>query len=125
MEISPIRPGQTDEILNAIKSDPEWNDLTNEKVIDNYRVMLESSITYACYKSSTFCGFVRAFRDEGFAIYVSELFVKPSCRNQGIGHALLQRVKMDYANMNVFVLSDEDGYYEKLNYKKVGSIFEL
>ena len=32
---------------------------------------------------------------------------------------------MDYSHLTVYALSDEDAYYEKLGYRKVGSVFEI
>ncbi|NCA77080.1 MAG: hypothetical protein EOM90_12175 [Alphaproteobacteria bacterium] len=31
----------------------------------------------------------------------------------------------DYPNQVVYVMSDVDGYYEKIDYKRIGSIFEV
>ena len=68
---------------------------------------------------------MRALQDDGFAIYISELFVVPELRNRTVGRKLIATVKMNFANLIVYALSDEDAYYEKLSYKKVGSVFEI
>lgn len=51
--------------------------------------------------------------------------VLPKHRNQSIGRTLLAQVKTDFSNLAVYTLSDEDAYYEKIGYKKIGSVFEL
>ena len=63
--------------------------------------------------------------DDGFAVYISELYVIPKWRNQRIGQSLLERVKSDFSKLTVYALSDEDAYYVKKGYIKVGSVFEL
>jgi GNAT superfamily N-acetyltransferase len=68
---------------------------------------------------------LRALLDDGFALYVSELFVVPEMRNRKIGRTLISKVKSDFMNLTVYALSDEDAYYEKLGYRKVGSVFEI
>lgn len=123
--ISKYKPEHENAVLEAIKKDPNWDIFTNDDAIGLYRDSLKSSITYVCHDDSEFCGYVRAFEDDGFAIYISELYVAPKWRNQQIGRSLLERVKIDFSNQTVYALSDEDAYYEKIGYKKIGSVFEL
>ena len=113
------------DILSAIAQDPDWGFLVNENASAHYKKRLSHSICYVCYEENVFCGYVRALLDEGFAVYVSELFVIPEQRNKQIGRSLIAQIKQDYSSLTVYVLSDEDAYYEKLQYKKVGSVFEV
>jgi hypothetical protein len=46
-------------------------------------------------------------------------------RNRKIGRTLISKVKSDFMNLTVYALSDEDAYYKKLGYRKVGSVFEI
>ena len=125
MKILKYTPEHEDAVLAAIKEDPDWDLFTNSDAIDNYRKSLRDSITYVCCDGSEFCGYIRAVLDVGLAVYISELYVLPEWRNRRMGQSLLQRVKEDFAQLTVYVLSDEDAYYEKYDYKKVGSVFEL
>lgn len=79
----------------------------------------------SAYQDGAFGGYLRAVLDEGFAIYISELFVVPEQRNRDIGRSLIARVKTDFRHLTVYALSDEDAYYEKLGHKKVGSVYEI
>ena len=125
MEISKYKIEHEDDVLAAIKKDADWNVFTNDDAIGIYRNSLKGSVTYVCHENSEFCGYIRAFLDVGFAIYISELYVIPKCRNRKIGRSLLEQVKKDFSNLTVYALSDEDAYYEKIGYKKIGSVFEL
>jgi ribosomal protein S18 acetylase RimI-like enzyme len=125
MEISRYKQEHENAILAAIKKDPGWDIFTNDDAIDNYRNSLKASVTYVCHDNGEFCGYVRALLDDGFAIYISELYVMPKWRNRKIGRSLLERVKIDFSNLTVYALSDEDAYYKKIGYKKTGSVFEL
>ena len=125
MEISKYKPEHEEAILAAIKKDPGWDMFTNDGAIDGYKRSLKDSVTYVCNDSNEFCGYVRAVLDDGLAIYISELFVVPKWRNRKIGRSLIERVKLDFANMIVYALSDEDAYYEKIGYKRTGSVFEI
>jgi ribosomal protein S18 acetylase RimI-like enzyme len=125
MEISTYKPEHEDAVLAAIKKDPAWDIYTNDKAIRHYKISLQNSVTYVCHDSSEFCGYVRAIHDNSLAIYISELYVVPKWRNQNIGRSLLKRVKQDFSHLTVYALSDEDAYYEKIGYKKIGSVFEL
>ena len=125
MEIFKYKREHEEALISAIKNDPNWDVFTNERAIGNYRKRLLESITYVCYENGAFGGYVRALPDDGFAIYISELFVVPELRNRTIGRMLIAKVKMNFKHLTVYALSDEDAYYEKLTYKKVGSVFEI
>lgn len=125
-EISHFRTHQSVDILDAIGKDPDWKIFTEtEERRNNYIKQLEQSVTFVCYAKNSFCGYVRALLDEGFAIYISELYVKPDYRNNNIGQQLIEMVKEKYDTLSVYALSDEDLYYQKKGYKKIGSIFEI
>ena len=125
MEILRYQPGHENAVLSAISGDPDWAIFTNDNAIDAYRKRLSACVTYVCYESGEFCGYLRSLLDDGFAIYISELYVVPAWRNQGIGRSLIARVKKDYGHLTVYALSDEDAYYEKLGHKRLGSVFEI
>lgn len=125
MEISKYKPEHEDDVLAAISKDPDWDMFTNDDAIDIYRKSLKNGITYVCYSDDEFCGYVRALLDDGFAVYISELYVMPKWRNLKIGQSLVERVNIDFSKLTVYALSDEDVYYEKKGYKKIGSVFQL
>ncbi len=125
-EIKKFSSNHVNDIFSAIGEDPDWVFLIDgESKRDNYANRLKNSDTYVCYSGDFFCGYVRAIIDEGMAFYISELYVKPEYRNKKIGHKLIEEVKIRNSSLTVYVLSDEDRYYEKKGYKKIGSVFEL
>jgi len=125
MEIFRYKPEHEDAVISALKKDPSWDTFTNEKAIDNYKKSLGESITYVCYQNGELGGYLRALLDDGFAIYISELFVVPEWRNRTIGRTLIAKVKADFRHLAVYALSDEDAYYDKLGYRSVGSVYEI
>ena len=125
MEIFRYKREHEDAVLSAIQEEPSWDIFTNEKAIDNYKKSLCASITYVCYENGVFGGYLRAILDDGFAIYISELFVVPEWRSRAIGRTLIAKVKMEFRHLTVYALSDEDAYYDKLSYRRVGSVYEI
>lgn len=125
MKISEYDPKNENDILSAISKDPDWDMFTNDAAIESYRKSLKNGVTYVCYNINEFCGYLRAILDDGFAVYISELYVVPKWRNHKIGQTLLERVKSDFSNLTVYALSDEDAYYVKKGYTKIGSVFQL
>lgn len=125
MEILRYRPEHAEAVLAAIAREPEWRIFTEAGVIDMYRRRLAESIAYVCYEGDAFCGYLRAILDDGFAVYISELYVRPEWRSRAVGRSLIARVRQDYSALTVYALSDEDAYYEKLGYARIGSVFEI
>ena len=112
------------ELIALLTSDPDWSSFTGPDSINAFKSALLSNETYVYKIESKICGYLRALADE-FGIYVSELYISPRHRKNGYGKELLKKIKQEHPNQDVYVLSDEDIYYEKLGYKRVGSIFQL
>ncbi|MFC1489898.1 GNAT family N-acetyltransferase [Candidatus Latescibacterota bacterium] len=125
MEILKYNSEHESDVLSTISADSDWSLYANEKDIALYKEALKNGITYVCYNNNTFCGYIRAIPDSGLSIYISELYVLSEWRNKKIGQSLIERMKDDFKNMAVYINSDEDAYYIKKGYKKVGSIFEI
>ena len=116
----------TDEskLMKMIKDEEGWN-YANETLAEKYKVALESSITYIAFQEDVLCGYSRSLDDCGFYIYVCDLLVRPDFRGKDIGRKLIECLYNDYPNQVVYVMSDVDEYYEKVDYKRIGSIFEV
>ncbi|NLO37950.1 MAG: GNAT family N-acetyltransferase [Ruminiclostridium sp.] len=103
----------------------DWIDYHGATGYSKYLRALESSITYVAYDGSHLCGYVRCREDDGFGVYVYDLLVKKSYRKQKIGKMLMDKVAGDFTDQPVYVMSGVDPYYEKLGYRREGSIFEV
>lgn len=125
MRILPYTPAHEADLLAAIQAEPDWDMFTRGAARDAYRRRLAESLTYVCYTDGAFCGYLRALLDEGFAVYISELYVVPAWRSRGVGRSLIERVREDFGRLTVYALSDEDAYYERLGYTRIGSVFEV
>jgi GNAT superfamily N-acetyltransferase len=111
-----------DELLEVIKSEgEEWEEYISPK----YQMVLEQSITYVAYVNKKLCGYSRSINDAGLYIWVVDLLVGKKHRGHSIGKRLMECLLTDYPNQDIFVMSDVDEYYEKLGYKKEGSIFKV
>ncbi len=103
----------------------EWSDYHGPAGRDKYIKALESSITYIACDKALVCGFARCREDDGFGVYIYDLLVRKSYRGRNIGKILMERVCRDFPGQTVYVMSDVDLYYEKLGYRREGSIFEV
>lgn len=103
----------------------EWSVYYGEEGYDKYSKALESSITYLAYEDRILCGYARCREDDGFGVYVYDLLVRKTYRGNQIGKLLMEQVCRDFPDQPVYVMSDVDVYYEKLGYRKEGTIFEV
>lgn len=109
-------------LLEIIKTEgDEWKDYFDS----NYREALKQSITYVAFFDGELCGYSRSLNDCGLFIWVIDLLVDQKYRGNSIGRKLMECLLPAYPNQLVLVMSDVDAYYEKLGYKKEGSIFKV
>jgi len=101
----------------------DWSDYHGAAGRDKYIKALETSITYIACDETLVCGYVRCREDDGFGVYIYDLLVRKSYRGRQIGKSLMERVCHDFPDQPVYVMSDIDPYYEKLGYRKEGTIF--
>ncbi len=111
-------------LMKMIENEEGW-DYANESLAERYKVALESSITYVAYQDDVLCGYSRSLNDFDEYIYVCDLLVAPAYRGNEIGRKLMEYIYNDYPNQTVYVLSGVDEYYEKVDYKREGTIFEV
>jgi ribosomal protein S18 acetylase RimI-like enzyme len=112
------------ELMSLLEKEPDWSSFLSNDAIDKFKEALLESETFLYESEGNICGYLRALVD-GFGIYISELYVAPQYRGGGFGSELLEKIKQEHPNQDVYVLSDEDVYYEKLGYQRVGSVFQL
>lgn len=99
----------------------EWSDYLKP----NYKIALEASMTYVAESDGELCGFSRSISDSGIYIWVIDLLVDNSFRGHSIGRKLMECLLADFPNQEAYVMSDVDEYYQKLGYKREGSIFQV
>ena len=126
MEIRQYNKADETLIFNLlIDEGDDWSDYHGPVGRSKYIKALESSITYITFDENLVCGYVRCREDDGFGVYIYDLLVRKTHRGMQIGKTLMERVFKDFPNQPVYVMSDVDPYYEKLGYRRVGSIFEV
>ncbi len=103
----------------------DWIDYHGPVGRSKYKKALESSITYIACDENIVCGYARCREDNGFGVYIYDLLVRKTHRGKQIGKTLMERVFNDFPNQPIYVMSDVDPYYEKLGYRREGSIFEV
>lgn len=111
-------------LMKIIEDEEGW-DYANEGMSDKYKLALENSITFVAYEGEVLCGYSRSIEDFETYVYVCDLLVMPTYRGNEIGKKLMECIYHDYPNRIVYVMSDVDKYYEKIGYKREGSIFEV
>ncbi|MEQ9265828.1 MAG: GNAT family N-acetyltransferase [Balneolaceae bacterium] len=109
-------------LMKLVQSEgEEWKDYLNPI----YRKVLKNSITYVALIGEELCGYSRSLSDSGLFIWVIDLLVNKNRRGLSIGKRLMECILIDFPDIDVFVMSDVDPYYDKLGYEKEGSIFKV
>jgi len=63
--------------------------------------------------------------DNGFGVYIYDLLVRKLYRGGQIGKALIEQFQHDFPEQSIYIMSDVDIYYEKLGYRRIGSVFQV
>jgi GNAT superfamily N-acetyltransferase len=108
-----------------INEGDEWEHYHSEEGWPQYREALAASTTWVAEESGETIGFARVHKDNFVMVLVLDLLVRKDQRGRSIGKALLSAAADAYPGMEVYVLSDSDGYYEKAGFEKIGSIFQI
>ncbi len=102
----------------------DWKIYWGEPNASKYRRSFSKSITYLALADGKICGYSRSLADALF-LYVCDLLVDRAYRGNSIGERLLRRLRDDYPEFSVYIMSGNDRYYEKLACKREGSIYLL
>jgi len=111
-------------LMAMIKAEEGW-DYADEPHTERYKQALDTSITYVAYMDNDLCGYSRSLSDGYLYLFVCDLLVMPAFRGRDIGRGLMECLYQDNPDFTAYVMSGVDEYYEKLEYKKEGSIFEV
>lgn len=127
MEVTRYAPERDEDRLMRLleREGPDWACYWAGPDSEKYRAALRDSITYVACEEGNIMGYCRSLDDCGFYLYVCDLLVDRAYRGRGIGRMLLEALVRDDPGRAVYVMSDEDGYYEKLGYTRAGSVFEV
>ena len=118
--------GDAEMLLAMIAQEGEdWKEYSQGAGRNKYQKALSNSTAWLLFEDGTLCGYVRCREDDGFGVYVYDLLVSRSHRGREYGRLLLEQVCRETPGETVYVMSDEDGYYEKLGYERIGSIFTV
>ncbi len=126
LEIVPYEREQEAALNALLKSEgEEWACYWEPPHWEKYRHALAHSVVFVAREAGDLCGYVRAREDDGFGVYVYDLLVRRDKRGKACGRLLMERVRRNFPGQTVYVMSGVDGYYEKLGYRREGSIFEV
>ena len=112
------------DFLDLVLSEESFIEYSTTKKED-YMKALDESIVYLAYEESLCIGYIRVKKDCSFGVYVYDLLVRKSHRGHKYGKKLLEHVIQSFPDQHIYVMSDEDTYYQQLGYKRIGSIFEV
>jgi ribosomal protein S18 acetylase RimI-like enzyme len=121
MVIRRYRKSDEERLFGLFREEESWQDYLNNS--GKYKKALLSCATYIAEEDGEICGYARCREDDGFGVYIYDLLVSPRYRGREIGRLLMEKVYNDFNGQTCYAMSDADGYYRKLGYKKIGSIF--
>jgi hypothetical protein len=115
-----------DQLMILIKNEgDEWSSYTDSDKQDLYKFNLSQSIAYLLYKDDLLIGYIRAIEDDHYCIYICDLLIDKNHRSNQYGILMINHLKHEYSDKEIYVMSDVDEYYLKQGLEKIGSIFKV
>ena len=102
----------------------DWGEYCSDKTAEEkFKTALKKDTAYVAYEEDNLCGFIRVYNDNGYSTFIMDLLVHKNYRGKSYGKALIDQVCKDFKDGTIYVLSDNDKYYQKINCKKIaGSV---
>ena len=99
-----------------------WKSYYEEQ--ERYQLALHHSTVFVLLINDQICGYIRCKEDDGYGVYVYDLLVHRDVRGQALGKRLMDHVYAYFNHQPLYIMSDEDGYYQRLGYARIGSIYQ-
>lgn len=87
------------------------------------QAMLHSDAVVSAWNGGQLVGIGNAISDGFLVVYYSHLLVHPDYQRQGIGQAIIERLKQRYAGLHVQMLVADGAaiaFYEKCGFRRAG-----
>ena len=96
----------------------------NERSLDTIEKSMRNSSCYGVYLDGEkkLAGFARVISDYATTYYLCDVVIDPTCRNKGLGKALVSHIVSlpEYAGLRGLLLTrDAHGLYEKFGFENV------
>ena len=118
--IRPIMEEDYDNVVNA-SADEGWTTYSARR--RDFVDSLDKSLFLVAYDGNKFAGYARAISDGHITTYLCELLVVKTCRRKGVGRMLVERVRETFPKTRVDLISEADGFYDKIGFRAIGTGF--
>jgi ribosomal protein S18 acetylase RimI-like enzyme len=114
--------GDVPAIKRLMRSEPGfWQDCWREDAVER-GLAASDGIAFVCEEAGQIVGFACA-HDLGYRAYLSELIASRSCRRQGIGRKLVERVQQELTARGCAILiadafRDAEEFYRSLGWEE-------
>lgn len=93
-----------------------WASFSEDKIAE----LLEKSVYLVVTEDDKIIAFARYLTDGLMTTFLAEIMVSPACRGQGLGRVLIEEIKNQTHGTRLELISEVDGFYEQLGFRKVG-----
>lgn len=94
-----------------------WQSFSKSKIVE----LLETSSYLVITEDEKIIAFARYLTDGVMTTFVAEILVSPAFRRQGLGRMLIEEIKNRTHGTRLELISEADGFYEYLGFRKVGT----
>ena len=120
IKIREMNKGDFDDIVQACISEG-WTTASLRR--EAFAAALDRSKVIVAYDDDVFAGYARVISDSFVTTFLCELLVAEDYRRKGIGTMLVNFVWELFPETRIDLISDADGFYEKLNFRRIGTGF--
>lgn len=113
-------PEFTQEELLSLYAAVRWEAYTQDSNRLLQAIQRSAFVVAARHDERDLVGLVRVITDDTTICYVQDILVRPECQGEGLGQALLARVKDRFAHVRQMVLLTDDEPTQRDFYERSG-----
>ena len=93
--------------------------------VDKIRQLLMTSHIIVVEDNQEIVGYTRFLTDQNVTLYITEIIISKNHRKKGYAKASLNYLQNLYPTIRIELLSENNGFYEKLNFRNIGTGYRL
>jgi len=125
MDLRQYQKSDAAKLYGLLVRDSDWTLYTQNGSWNEYVKVLDDSKSLLLVEKDEVIGFIRYRLDGPFGVYIYDLLVDKKHRGHSYGKRLIDAVCLAHPHDDIYVMSDNNVYYQKIGLSTEGIVFRV